>query len=411
MVWLHGGGFFSFSGATAFCDGVRLAKRGDVVVVTLNHRLGVLGFTYLNPWLGPDYAGSGNAGMLDIVLALEWVRDNIAEFGGNPNNITVFGESGGGAKVSCLMAMPVAKGLFHRAIVQSGSTLRMREKTVAARVTKSYLDTLKLPVERVADMTTMPLDRLMTPSMNLSFDRLMNMSPVVGDDALPRHPFDPDAPSVSAHVPMLIGSCHDESTLMYGLRDPSLFDLTWDSLIINLSKWFPETDPGLIRGFYCHNYPEYGPSDIFFRATCDFGILRAAITQAERKYEQAGAAVYMYEFNYKSKREGGKFKATHADELSYVFDTLPTSSLDPENERINLVDEISGSWVAFARSGTPNNRSVPSWPSYDTTMRATMAFDKETAVVCDPRGAERRLFPNVTAVVGPFEFLKGAILE
>jgi para-nitrobenzyl esterase len=409
MVWLHGGGFFSFSGSTAFSDGVRLATRGNVVAVTLNHRLGALGFMHLDEILGPAYADSGNAGLSDLVLALRWVRDNIREFGGDPGNVTIFGESGGGAKVSALMAVPAAKGLFHRAIVQSGSALRLRERAAANKVTKAYLDDLGVPASRAIELTKMPLDRLIAPSLKLPFPRLMNLSPVVGGPLLPRHPFDPNAPDVSADVPMLIGSCHDESTLMYGLRDASLFDLSWRDLPERLSSWIPDTDPGPIIAAYRRDDPDLTASDIFFAATCDFGILRNAITQAERKYAQRTALVFMYEFDFEASRHGKAFKATHADELAYIFDTLANSMPDQGPEMRGLVDQLSESWIAFARTGDPNNGYVPYWPAYDPSTRSTMAFDRVSQVVGDPRGIQRALFPKVSAVVGPFEYLQGVM--
>ena len=396
LVWLHGGGFTSFSGSSPAYDGVRQAKRGEVVAVTINHRLGVAGYSYLAEILGGEYAASGNAGMLDIVLALEWVRDNIAEFGGDPNNVMIYGESGGGAKVSVLMAMPGAKGLFHKAVVMSGSSLTMRSPAAATKHTKAYLAALGLNESNARDILTMPLDALMAPITGQSFAQAMGFSPVVDGAALPRHPFDPDAPAISANVPMLIGTCHDETTLLQGARNPKLFELTWDSLPEQLAKAFPKTDPKIFVEAYKKNHPAYSPSDIYFAATCDFGMFRGAVMQAERKHAQGTAAVYVYEFDYESKRAGGKFKATHADEIVYVFDTIANYQRVPNPESQKLADEMSESWIAFARSGNPNNKFVPHWPAYEPGARATMAFNTETKLVNDPRGAERNMFGQVS---------------
>ena len=394
MVWLHGGGFTSFSGSSPAYDGVRQARRGDVVTVTINHRLGVVGYSYLADLLGADYKHSGNVGMMDIVLALEWVRDNIAAFGGDPSNVTIYGESGGGAKVSTLCAMPSAKGLFHKAIVMSGSSLQMRSTEAGTHLSKQYLEALGVSAE---ELPTLPLDKLMAPITGQTFRQAMNFAPVVDGDVLPRHPFDPDAPPVSADVPMLIGTCHDETTLLAGGRNPKLFELTWDTLPDELRKAFPNNEPDLFIAHYKKHYPDYSPSDVYFAATCDLGMFRGAIIQSERKQAAGAAPAFMYQFDYPSRRAGGKFKATHADEIVYVFDTFANYLRKPNPEGQKLADEMSESWIAFAKTGNPNNKAVPNWPAYDPKTRATMVFNVETTIVNDPRGSERVLFDQVPA--------------
>jgi para-nitrobenzyl esterase len=396
MVWFHGGGFTSFSGSNAAYEGVRLATRGDVVVVTVNHRLGVVGYLYLAELGGPIFADSGNAGMLDLVRALEWVRDNIEEFGGDPGNVLIFGESGGGAKVSTLMAMPSARGLFHKAVVQSGSMLNATKPARATAIAKSYLEALKLPPDRAQELRTMPLAALMAPVMTGRFAAIA-LGPVHDGGALPRHPFDPDAPAQTADVPMLIGTCKDETTLLMGGRDPSLFELSWEALPERLAKQFPKTEPGLLVDHYRTNHPDFTASDVFFAATCDFGMWKGAVTQAERKSQQGAAPAFMYQFDYASTRAGGRFKATHADEIVYVFDTVSNFLRRPKPEAQKLADEMSEAWIAFARTGKPATALLPDWPPYDVNKRATMIFNRETKLVNDPRHEERRLFGKVSA--------------
>ncbi len=227
MFWCHGGGFATGSGSSPVTDGTNLARRGDVVVVSLNHRLNVLGFASLERVAGPEFAASGDVGMLDIVRALEWVRDNIAEFGGDPGTVMVFGQSGGGRKVATLLAMPSAKGLFHRAIIESGATLKLVEPEQGARVARELLATLGLPADQGKALQTVPLDALM--SAYFSVVRRMNVdqmtqgfSPLVDGRIVPQHPFHPVASAVSAGVPLMIGSTRTELTSSAATEEFSL---------------------------------------------------------------------------------------------------------------------------------------------------------------------------------------------
>src|SRR5687767_13678302 len=217
MFWCHGGGFVTGSGSSPVTDGANLARRGDVVVVTINHRLNVLGFTSLADAGGPEFSASGDAGMIDIVRALEWVRDNISQFGGDPNTVMVFGQSGGGRKVATLLAMPSAKGLFHRAIIESGATLQLVEREQAARVASELLTTLGLDKARVRELQALPVDRIMAAYFavvrRMNVDQMTHgFSPVVDGTVVPRHPFHPTASPVSADVPLMLGSTRTELT-------------------------------------------------------------------------------------------------------------------------------------------------------------------------------------------------------
>jgi len=388
MVWLHGGGFSSGSADSRYADGTRLASRGDVVIVSVNHRLNAFGYLYLGN-RSAAHADSGNAGTLDIVLALQWLRDNIAVFGGDPNNVTVFGQSGGGEKVSCLMTVPAAAGLFHKAIVQSGPGIVAVTPDQARATTDRVLEALNLRPDAISALSTLPMEAVRNAVTEVGED---SFGPVVDGRAMPRHPFEPDAPPLSRNVSLLIGSLNDEYASYVGAVDPSVFDMTWDDLPARLAKAIPwrgaETIIRQMRGAQ----PFAKPCDIYITAVTDAIARRPTILQAERKAEQGGAPAFMYLFAWSTPIDGGKWKCPHGMELPFVFDTLGSSAsmLGPDRE-INpdmqsLVTAVSSAWVNFARSGNPG------WPSYTVPHRSTMVFGVPSRVVDDPRAVERRLF-------------------
>ena len=229
MFWCHGGGFFVGSSSGGWYDGTALARHGDVVIVTMNHRLGPLGYLHLADLIGPAYTASGNAGMLDLVAALQWVHDNIAAFGGDPDNVTIFGESGGGAKVSMLLAMPAARGLFHKAIIQSGPGIHMRSRDVAAQDAAKLLAKLGIRHDDAIALHDVPADRLIAAQAGLHrLNPYYLLEPVVDGEILPRAPFEPTAPEISADVPLIIGTNKDEATL-FGGRIPLVGTFSGDS--------------------------------------------------------------------------------------------------------------------------------------------------------------------------------------
>lgn len=381
MVWFHGGGFTTGSGASHAYDGARLAHKGDVVVVTVNHRLNVFGYSYLAELGGAEFADSGNVGNLDMVASLRWVRDNIAEFGGDPDTVLIFGESGGGSKVSCLLAMPAAAGLFHRAVVQSGSTLRVREPAQAAASAAEWAR--GLGVSDARQLQQLPMERLIQAISAPG----AGANPVRDGRAMPRHPFDPDAPQVSRQVPMLIGTNKDEQTSLAGGRNRALFDLTWDKLPEALGSQFTAAQVAEMRRLH----PNASAAQLYFRMTSEAGFRRSAIIQAERKAAQAaqgGAPAYMYFLTWETPVEGGRFGAPHALDIGMVFDNVAKSEsmsgAGPQAQRV--ADAMSAAWLRFARTGDPG------WAPYTPQTRATMVFDATARVVDDPAAAERRLF-------------------
>ena len=394
MVWLHGGGYTGGSDGAPTYDGTNLARKQNVVVVGINHRLNVFGYLYLGEIGGAKYADSGNVGMLDCVLALEWVRDNIAHFGGDPNNVTIFGESGGGGKVSVLMAMPPAKGLIHKAIVESGSTLRVSTADEADAAARKYLAQLKIAPDRVDDLQKVPMADMLAAMRAMTGPNSIRLGPVVDGRSLPRQPFDPDAPTQSASIPMLIGTNGTESTALLGIADASLFSLDEADMRAKLKSYLHVNDDaqiGSLVAVYKKERPEATPSDIYFAVTTDRMMRMNAVTQAERKAAQGSAPAYMYIFDWRSPVLGGKLRSPHGIELAFVFDnTDKTTGMNGTGADLApLAERVSAAWAGFARTGNPNARGLPHWPAYEASTRATMIFNDECKVVNDPGKDER----------------------
>ena len=373
LVSYHGGGFTTGSGNLPGYDGESLARFADVVVVTVNHRLGALGYTYLGDLAGPDFAYSGVAGMMDCVQSLEWIRDNIEHFGGNPGNVFIFGQSGGGAKTSTLLSMPSAKGLFHRAGVQSGSTLRLPHRDMATQSAETLLAKVGVDKSRARDLQNVPFEKLIAAG-GIG-------GPSVDGKIIPRDPFDPTAPEVSADVPMIIGTALDDA----GLRMTD-----WDLNAAGLKKWVAE-QPGVgadkvdhVLEVYRNAYPNTRPFLIKTKIATDRGGRRNATTMAERKAAQGKAAAYLYRWDWPSPAYGGKFGAIHGTDVSLCFhNTLPPILGDGPESHI-MADKMASVWVQFAKTGNPNCKQIPHWPGYNADQRPTMLFDLRTRVENDP---------------------------
>lgn len=394
MVWLHGGGFSSGSGSSNVYDGVRLVNRGDVVVVTVNHRLNLFGYLHLDSY-GERFSGSGTAGMMDLVLALEWVKDNIANFGGNSDNVMIFGESGGGWKVSTLMAMDAAKGLFHRAVAQSGPGLEAGDPEAAGLAADALVAELGFDRETIDQILDLPAEQLYAAAAKvIESGKRPGARPVVDGINLHRHPFSPDAPEQSIGVPLLIGSTKTEMTMLAGGGRPELFELAWEELPGALEKALAGIDGQEVVDGYRALHPGINPKDLYFEVLTDHsGFGRGSFTLADRKAAQGGAAVYQYYLAWPTPVDDGKWAATHALDLGFVFDNVAKSeSMSGVGEfQQALADVMSEAWLAFARSGNPNHDGLPAWPEYDATDRATMIFDDAPRVGNDPRGRERAI--------------------
>ena len=397
MVWLHGGGYALSSGASSVFDGTRLAKRGDVVVVTLNHRLNLFGYLYLAKLAGSDYADSGNVGQLDIVAALHWVHDNIAEFGGDPNTVMIFGESGGGGKVGTLMAMPAAKGLFQRAAMESGFAVTALSADAATKTAESFLAALHLKKEDVRRLASLPVATLLAALDQLTHGSPFGFGPVVDGHSLPRDPFSPDAPEVSADVPLIVGSNGTETTVLF--PPPGAFDLDWDGLDRQLqATGIAAAAVGTLVAGFRRLKPDATPSDLYFDITTQRGMGANATAVAERKAALGRAPAYLYRLEWRTPVEGGRLRSPHALDVPLVFDNVAKSAslLGPDVAQTQRVaDAMSDAWIAFARSGTPSAPGLASWPAYDTRLRSTMVFNEVSRSVDDPRHAERALLAPV----------------
>ncbi|HWK48370.1 MAG TPA: carboxylesterase family protein, partial [Steroidobacter sp.] len=324
MVWFHGGEFSSGSGSSALYDGTRLCQRGDVVVVTVNHRLNVFGHLYLARLAGPQYASSGNVGILDLVQALAWVRDHAEAIGGDPQRIMVFGQSGGGAKIATLMAMPVAKGAFQRAATMSGQQVTAAGPRGAAQRALTILETLKIAPSAVAKLNDVPTADLVAatrasdPSM---VGRNLYFGPVLDQSVLPRHPFYPDAPPLAAGIPMIIGNTLDETRAFLG-NEPGVHELTWEQLPERLlSQLHVDIQPEYVIAEYRKLYPKYSATEVFFAATTAGRSWRGAVIEAELRAAQ-GSPAYAYQLNYRSPLENGRFGAMHGMDIPLVFDNI-----------------------------------------------------------------------------------------
>ena len=401
MLYIHGGAYSTGSGSAALYDGTRLARRGDVVVVTVNHRLNAFGYAYLAR-LVPELADSGNAGQLDLLLALRWVQGNIAEFGGDPGRVMLFGQSGGGAKIATLMATPAARGLFHRAATMSGQQVTASGPGNATRRTLAWLDALKLKPEEAAKVRTLPVEALLAAEAAedpvLGFGGLY-FGPVLDERSLKRHPFYPDAPSQSAKVPMIIGNTHDETRAFLG-GDSSNWTVTWDQLPakLNQANMRVDIDPTLVIETYRRLHPAYSPSDVLFAATTAARSWRAAIIEAEER-ARAGTPAFVYQLDWISPKDGGRLKAPHMADIPLAFDNVRAPGSRAEGPTAQLMaDRMSRAFIAFARTGDPNCKAIPPWAPYRLPRRQTMVFDVATRLADDPRGAERRLFAKVPFV-------------
>jgi para-nitrobenzyl esterase len=401
MVWLHGRGFNAGAGSEGWYNGAALARRGDVVVITINHRLGVLGYLHLAGLAGEAFAGSGVAGMLDAELALEWVRDNIAAFGGDPKNVTIFGESGGGGKVSTLLGLPAAQGLFHRAVIQSGPGLRSVEAAEGTELAERLLARLGLDARQLDRLQDVPAVELLeaadaltavapggSPAMGgIAGPRF---APVVDGHVYPAHPFNPGAAPSAADVPLLIGTTRDESALfavLAGTPQPDTFDEA--GLRERLAPLLDNRLDGVFD-VYRRTHPDVSPYDLLIAITSDRTRL-ASVQLAERKLAGGSAPVFMYLMTYETDYRGGIFKSCHALDIPFIFETVdevPLAGTRPD--RYELAATMSEAWIAFARYADPGHPGIPPWPAYTPDKRATMLLDVPCRVEFDP-GREERL--------------------
>jgi para-nitrobenzyl esterase len=416
MVWLHGGAYIFGSASSPIYKCENLARSGGVVTVGINHRLNIFGYTFLGDDAGHEFATSGNAGHLDIVAALAWIKQNISQFGGDPGNVTLFGESGGGGKISALLGMPAAKGLFHKSIIQSGSILRQKDPREATEVTRRMCSTLGIrrgDVRALQRLTTNELlgcfERLLSSTDLLGPDGLLAYGPVADGIAIPQQVWDGHAPELSKDIPLIVGTNTHEAV---GFIDSELFKPIESDAVLaeriagfsvvghyNASQVRPLID------LYRHKMPELKDRELLVRIATDIGFWKEALRQAEMRLRAGGARVYMYECTWETPCYGGKW-APHGIDIPFVFgvehygpafdgkDTdAARAAADPKHHWRAVSEQMMAAWKSFARTGDPSTKAL-SWSPYDLTTRSTMMFGERTSITSDPRSGVR------TAVMG-----------
>jgi para-nitrobenzyl esterase len=409
MVWLHGGAFSYGSANSPWYDGSSLARRNDIVVVSVNHRLNIFGHLDLSGTGDERFAASGNAGVLDLVAALAWVREHVARFGGDPGNVTIFGQSGGGGKVSALLAMPSAKGLFHKAIIQSGASVRFAERERTTRLADAVLKQLELgphpgrgqldalqalPIARLTETIALA-QKTLPPARHALLDRY-NFGPVIDGQVLPAHPFDPAATALSDDVPVMMGGTKDESAIFLA-PDDAVWNrtLSEEELHKRIAAVAGDATDSLVA-YYKRRDAAATPADLLITGLTAANFQVRSTVLAERKAQRGKAAVWMYRFDWETPAFGGRLKSPHSMDVPFVFDTLGVIG-EPHRKphAQDLADRVSATWASFARNGDPGNKSIPAWPAYTADKRATMVFNDQCQVAGDPDGEARPLWGKI----------------
>lgn len=399
VVWLHGGGFTGGSNGFTAYDGANLARRHNVVVVGVNHRLNGFGFLYLGDLCGEKYA-DGNAGMLDIVAALQWTKDNIDRFGGDPRSVTVFGQSGGGSKVSTLLGMPAAHGLFHRAYAMSGSQVRSTPREQATATARNVLQQLNISPSQIERINDVPMRQL---RQLLNGAGAGGWGPVVDGRTIPAHIFDPQATEISSDVPLMIGSTETEQTW----NPNQLYDPLTDAELREDAARAMRTNESAAQGVidvYKRNRPRASNLDIYLILSSDASNFRTGTdTQALRKAEQRKAPVYKYYFQWYSPVRGGMLRSMHTMDVPFVFynHEIARSEVGAGPEAAALAEKMSATLVQFAKTGNPSNKTIGNWPAYDPAVKQTMVWNNEPKIVNDPYGAEKAAIAAVPREAAP----------
>lgn len=397
LVYFHGGGYQHGSVSEALYDGSTLSARGNVVVITVNHRINGFGYLHLADLsTDPRWAASGNVGMLDLILALRWVREHARRLGGDPERVTVYGQSGGGAKCATLMAMPIATGLFQRVWTMSGQQVTARRRSAASDTARQILDRLQLRPDQIDTLAERPMDELRAAFAGATW------APVLDAKWLPRDPFDPTAPEQSRDIPMVLGNTLDETTSLIGPGDPQTFHLNWAELPTKLDQharaFLGPLKADAVVARYRRWYPSASASQLFFAITTAARSWRGMLIEAERRAAQ-GAKTWVYYVNWRSPADGGRWGAPHMLDIPLVFGTLQHSPYTADAKSARHVSAaLMDALIAFARDGDPNHAGLPRWPVHTLPQRPALIVDTRPRIENDPRGRERRLFAPVPYV-------------
>ncbi|MEZ5938642.1 MAG: carboxylesterase family protein [Hyphomonadaceae bacterium] len=393
LLWFHGGGFEAGSGSSALYDGTHMAKRGDVVVCTINHRLNVFGFCDLSQHLGEDFAQSGNVGYLDLVRSMEWVRENIEAFGGDPDNIMIYGQSGGGRKVSVCFAGAASSGLFAKGVVQSGSHNRVQTREQSNALTASLLAELQIDPSNARSLQDVPWEKLSEVQRKVIGAAGYRFEPNLDGINFTEHPFIPNAPRRTAQVPMVLGTTRTELSNQLG-RDPSIYTIDAAGLKERISRFYPEEEVDEAIAVFTESNPAASPTELFFIMTSWRSYILNATVMAEKRAELNGAnnPTWMYQVTWKSPTEGGRRYSQHTLDLPFMFDNVdkaPNLTGPETDETRAMADYMANAWIAFARNGDPNHDGLPPWPTYDLASRTVMQFETPAVAVSDPFRSER----------------------
>jgi para-nitrobenzyl esterase len=385
MVWMHGGALSTNSGSRNVIDGTRLAARRDVVVVTVTHRLNLFGYLHLEEF-GPEAA---NVGQQDLVAALQWVRDNVATFGGDPDNVTIFGESGGGTKVCGLLEMPAAQGLFHKAILQSGFGTLTQTREEGERIGRQLM--MVLGASRAEELRELPAERLLAGLGEITHGNPVAGPLMVADgDVVPALPLPGEIPAIASDIPMIVGHTATETSVLF--PPAGVFEFGWDEAVAALDRQF-DGSAAMVDGFR-RLRPQASPTDVTLMITTIVMMARNARRLADARATAPGANAYAYLFDWGTPIEDGRLGSPHAIDVPLVFDNVAAGvSMYGEGaaEAQRVSDMMTAAWTAFARTGVPVAAGIPEWPAYATDRRATMIIDTEWRVADDPWGAEQAL--------------------
>jgi para-nitrobenzyl esterase len=410
MVWIHGGAFTTGSGSSLVYNGRTLATRGNTVIVTINYRLGVLGFLNLNEVTRGKIPATGNEGLLDQAFALNWVRDNIAAFGGDQDNVTTFGESAGGMSVGSLLALPKARGLFHKAIPQSGAAHSVSSMERAVKVTKMFLDILGMKSGDTEGLRSLTVKRLMDAQKELAARALdwrsglgglgLPLQPVVDGKVLPQLPIAAIANGSADNIPILVGTTLEEARL-FNITDQNISKMDEARLLRRCQRLVPTVDAASLVETYRKARDKRGqsttPAELFMAIQTDKGFRMPAIRLAE-SHSRRHQPTYAYLFTWKSPALGGSLGACHALELGFLFGNFEPNFSGTGPEADALARNIQDAWLAFARTGNPSTKSLGEWPQYGD-HRETMLLGRECSIVAAPYDEERRAWEAIPDTV------------